>query len=131
MTHGRGHSGRVGWATRNVAERSGRGLAELFRSEEGTLATWGEYDLERMKRMQAYIGLRGGHNVSEQTIATFTLGGVSNTQIARTDREMLTIGLRHSRTTVLPIAAYLIRRCVMRPLRLAGYHLSKGAGTRA
>jgi len=26
---------------------------------------WSEYDLERMKRMDAYIGLRGSHNVSE------------------------------------------------------------------
>lgn len=26
---------------------------------------WSEYDLERMKRMDAYLGLRGSHNVSE------------------------------------------------------------------
>ena len=65
----------------------------------------------------------------DQALATFTLGGVSNTQVARTDREMLTIGLRHSRTTIVPVAAYLVRRLVMRPLSLAGYHLSKREGT--
>jgi aminopeptidase len=27
--------------------------------------TWSAYDLERMKRMNAYLGLRGSHNVSE------------------------------------------------------------------
>jgi len=54
----------------HVAERSGRIMAELARGEEKGLACWGEYDLERMKRMQAYIGLRGGHNVSEATIAS-------------------------------------------------------------
>lgn len=29
------------------------------------LSTWGEYDLFRMKKMQAYIGIRGSGNVSE------------------------------------------------------------------
>ena len=29
------------------------------------LETWSEYDLERMKRMDAYIALRGSHNISE------------------------------------------------------------------
>ena len=28
---------------------------------------WSEYDLERMKRMDAYLGLRGSHNVSEMS----------------------------------------------------------------
>ena len=52
----------------HVAERSGRIVAELYRGEEKNLAMWGEYDLERMKRMHAYLGVRGGHNVSEQTL---------------------------------------------------------------
>ena len=85
-------------------------------------------DVEFIERCH-HAGVAFSH--IDQTLATFTLGGVSNTQVARTDREMLTIGLRHSRTTVLPVAAYLVRRCVMRPLSLAGYHLSKGAGTQA
>lgn len=29
------------------------------------LSTWGDYDLYRMKKMQAYIGIRGSENVSE------------------------------------------------------------------
>lgn len=29
--------------------------------------TWAEYDLERMKRMDAYLGMRGSHNVSEMS----------------------------------------------------------------
>ena len=32
---------------------------------ETQLDTWKDYDLERMRRMDAYIGLRGSHNVSE------------------------------------------------------------------
>ncbi|MDP7005966.1 MAG: aminopeptidase [Phycisphaerales bacterium] len=28
---------------------------------------WSEYDLERMKRMDAYLGMRGSHNVSEMS----------------------------------------------------------------
>ncbi len=54
----------------HVAERSGRIIAELYRGEEKGLAMWGEYDLERMKRMHAYIGMRGGHNASEQTLVS-------------------------------------------------------------
>jgi aminopeptidase len=52
----------------HVAERSARLVAELYRGEEKGLAAWGEYDLHRMKKMQAYIGLRGGHNISEASI---------------------------------------------------------------
>jgi len=52
----------------HVAERSNRVVAELYRNGEKGLAMWGENDLHRMKSMQAYIGVRGGHNVSEQTI---------------------------------------------------------------
>ena len=57
-------------ANPHVAERSGRVMAELWRNGEDALKTFGEYDLERMKRMHAYIGLRGGHNVSEQTLCS-------------------------------------------------------------
>lgn len=32
---------------------------------DDNLRVWAEYDLERMKRMQAYIGIRGAANVSE------------------------------------------------------------------
>ena len=52
----------------HVAERSARILSELYRNEEKGLTTWADNDLHRMKQMQAYIGLRGGHNVSEQSI---------------------------------------------------------------
>jgi hypothetical protein len=52
----------------HVAERSNRIVAELYRNDEAGLAVWGDNDLHRMKSMQAYIGIRGGHNVSEQTI---------------------------------------------------------------
>ena len=52
----------------HVAERSARLVAELYRGEAKGLAAWGEYDLHRMKKMQAYIGLRGGHNISEASI---------------------------------------------------------------
>ena len=52
----------------HVAERSARIMAELYRGEEKGLQTWADNDLHRMKQMHAYIGLRGGHNVSEQSI---------------------------------------------------------------
>ena len=52
----------------HVAERSARIMAELYRGEEKILQTWSDCDLYRMKQMQAYVGLRGGYNVSEQTI---------------------------------------------------------------
>ena len=52
----------------HVAERSARIMAELYRGEEKNLQTWSDCDLYRMKQMQAYVGLRGGYNVSEQTI---------------------------------------------------------------
>ncbi len=52
----------------HVAERSGRIMAELYRGEEKGLQVWADNDLHRMKQMHAYIGLRGGHNVSEQSI---------------------------------------------------------------
>ncbi|MBC8522707.1 aminopeptidase [PVC group bacterium] len=34
-------------------------------ASDQALEIWSEYDLERMKRMDAYLGLRGSHNVSE------------------------------------------------------------------
>lgn len=34
-------------------------------SSDEQFETWSAYDLDRMKRMDAYIGLRGSHNVSE------------------------------------------------------------------
>ena len=59
----------------------------------------------------------------DEVVSNFTLGGVSNTQMARCDVESLRIGLVHSRTKILPLAAFLVRRAFMRPLRLAGFHL--------
>lgn len=34
---------------------------------DAAFETWSEYDLERMKRMDAYLGMRGSHNVSEHS----------------------------------------------------------------
>ena len=50
----------------HVAERSNRIMAALAKDAgDDQLTTWAACDLERMKRMQAYIGLRGSHNVNE------------------------------------------------------------------
>ncbi|HMN95054.1 MAG TPA: aminopeptidase [Phycisphaerales bacterium] len=64
----------------HVAERSQRILAALYEasSDEG-FRTWAEYDLARMERMQAYIGLRGSHNVNE-------LSGVPDAQMQKQAR---------------------------------------------
>ncbi|MFO0873409.1 MAG: aminopeptidase [Phycisphaerales bacterium] len=52
----------------HVAERSGRILSALYHDAgDDNFKVWGEYDLDRMKRMQAYIGLRGSHNVNEMS----------------------------------------------------------------
>ena len=59
---------RAAGAHPHVAERSARIISELYRNEEKGLAMWADNDLHRMKSMHAYIGLRGGHNVSEQSI---------------------------------------------------------------
>ncbi len=40
-----------------------RALVEA--GDDAMLSAWGEYDLQRMKKMQAYIGIRGSNNVSE------------------------------------------------------------------
>jgi aminopeptidase len=50
----------------HVVLRSGVVMRSLIAdSTDAQLDAWAAYDLERMKRMQAYIGLRGSHNVSE------------------------------------------------------------------
>ncbi|MCA9285891.1 MAG: aminopeptidase [Phycisphaerales bacterium] len=50
----------------HVAERTGRIMEALYRdASDDNLKIWAAYDLERMKRMQAYIGLRGSLNVNE------------------------------------------------------------------
>lgn len=60
-----GAAKRVG-ARPHVALRHNRVMRALLRdADEGLLETWAAYDLERMKRMDAYIGVRGSHNVSE------------------------------------------------------------------
>ena len=52
----------------HVAIRHGRIMRALDESaEDAGIVTWAEYDLERMKRMQAYIGIRGSNNVSEMS----------------------------------------------------------------
>jgi len=50
----------------HVALRNSRVMRDLqLNADDDQLKTWGEYDLERMKKMDAYIGLRGSHNISE------------------------------------------------------------------
>lgn len=41
--------------------------ALLDEAKDNQFEIWSEYDLERMKRMDAYLGLRGSHNVSEMS----------------------------------------------------------------
>ena len=52
----------------HVTIRSNRVMRALNKDsgEEG-LRIWGECDLERMKRMQCYVGIRGAANVSEMS----------------------------------------------------------------
>ncbi len=59
----------------------------------------------------------------DELVTNFRLGGVSNSLRDIADRETLKIGLRHSRTKLPPILAYLARRIFMRPLGLAGFNL--------
>ncbi len=55
-------------ANPHVAERTGRIMAALMHdASDENLAEWAGYDLDRMKRMQAYIGVRGAHNVNEMS----------------------------------------------------------------
>jgi aminopeptidase len=50
----------------HVAIRDGRIMRALHdESTDEQYEIWSEYDLERMKRMDAYLGMRGSHNVSE------------------------------------------------------------------
>ncbi len=50
----------------HVALRCNRVMAALNADAgEDNYRVWAEYDAQRMKLMQAYIGLRGSHNVSE------------------------------------------------------------------
>ena len=64
----------------HVELRSNRVLRALNKlgAEDG-LRTWGEYDLERMKRMQCYVGIRGAENVSE-------MGGIAPEQMKNVGR---------------------------------------------
>jgi len=41
--------------------------AMLWEASDTQFEIWSEYDLERMKRMDVYLGLRGSHNVSEMS----------------------------------------------------------------
>lgn len=61
----------------HVAERTGRILEALYRDAgDDNFAVWAAYDLDRMKRMQAYIGVRGSLNVSE-------MAGIPDEQMRR------------------------------------------------
>ena len=52
----------------HVALRTQRVLRSLYAdAEEDNFKAWAECDTYRMKQMQAYIGLRGSHNVSEHS----------------------------------------------------------------
>ena len=51
----------------HVAQRSSRVMRALNLGGEDALRTWGDYDRERMKRMQCYIGVRGADNASEMS----------------------------------------------------------------
>jgi aminopeptidase len=52
----------------HVAIRDGRVMRSLVESAgDDNLSTWASYDLARMEKMAAYIGLRGSANVSEMS----------------------------------------------------------------
>lgn len=69
-----------------IAARGGRPFVELTdRSVERTLLrnatkemieTWAAYDMERMKRMQGYIGIRSGENINEMSDVPSELSGL-------------------------------------------------------
>ncbi|MDZ4756211.1 MAG: aminopeptidase [Phycisphaerae bacterium] len=64
----------------HVAQRNTRVMRALNdNASEEQLATWAAYDLDRMTRMQAYIGIRGADNVSE-------MAGVPDEQMKRVGR---------------------------------------------
>ncbi len=77
-----------------------------------------DYDfLERCwRRGKRFHGL-------DEVLSNFRLGGVSNTFRSQADLETLRVGLAHSRTKVLPLAAFLLRRLVLRPSGVAGFDL--------
>jgi len=56
----------------------------------------------------------------DEVLANFRLGGISSLEVRRADWETLRIGLRHSRTKMPPLMAYLLRRAVLRPLGFQG-----------
>ncbi len=66
----------------------------------------------------------------DRVLSNFRLGGISNTFRSRADLETLKIGLNHSRTKVLPLAAYALRRFVLRPMGIAGFDLWMKRGAR-
>ncbi|MDZ4829959.1 MAG: aminopeptidase [Phycisphaerae bacterium] len=67
-------------ANPHVVLRNNRVMRALNESaSEENLTTWAAYDLDRMTRMQAYIGIRGSENVSE-------MSGVSDEQMKRVAR---------------------------------------------
>ncbi|MFO0827430.1 MAG: aminopeptidase [Phycisphaerales bacterium] len=64
----------------HVALRNNRVMRALNAdASEDNLSTWAAYDLDRMSRMQAYIGIRGSENVSE-------MAGISDDQMKRVGR---------------------------------------------
>jgi aminopeptidase len=61
----------------HVALRTQRILGALYSEpSDAGLNTWADCDLHRMKQMQAYLGLRGSHNVSEHA-------GITDEQMKR------------------------------------------------
>ena len=67
-------------ANPHVELRNNRVMRAMNESaSEENLKTWAAYDLDRMTRMQAYIGIRGSENVSE-------MAGVSDEQMKRVAR---------------------------------------------
>ena len=61
----------------HVAERSTRIMRALQEGgHDDALSTWADCDLHRMKRMQAYVGLRGADNASE-------MAGVNSAQLQK------------------------------------------------
>lgn len=56
----------------------------------------------------------------DEVLANFRLGGISSVEVRRADWETLCIGLRHSRTKLPPLLAYVLRRAVLRPLGFQG-----------
>jgi glycosyltransferase involved in cell wall biosynthesis len=59
----------------------------------------------------------------DAVLSNFRLGGISNSFRSRADVETLRIGLRHSRTKVMPVMAYMLRRLLLRPAKVAGFDL--------